>query len=134
LVTNGLIWVIDTSITLGPGKLLSVLALDAYHYQLAGVAPGFQHVHCIAVSVSPSWTGERLADLLERVISVMGRPVAYLLAADIVARLPSCRLSDDHQPGIMTRNRVSTPRLSLFPSLCAHPSRSIPRSSTGILC
>ena len=60
--------------------------------------------------------------------------VAYLLAADMVARLPSCRLSDDHQPGIMTRNRVSTPRLSLFPSLCAHPSRSIPRSSTGILC
>src|SRR5262249_61960826 len=66
--TNGLIWIIDTSITLGTGKLLSVLALDAYHYQRAGGAPGFQHVHCVAVSVSPSWTGERLADLLERVI------------------------------------------------------------------
>jgi hypothetical protein len=62
------------------------------------------------------------------------RQVAYLLAADIVSRLPSCRLSDDHQPGIMTRNRFSTPRSSLFPSLYAHPSRSIPRSSTGILC
>src|SRR2546430_9826429 len=59
--------------------------------------------------------------------------VAYLLAADIVSRLPSCRLSDDHQPVIMTRNRFSTPRSSLFPSLYAHPSRSIPRSSTGIL-
>jgi hypothetical protein len=78
LFTNGLIWMIDTSITLGTGKLLSVLALDAYHYQLAGGAPGFQHVHCVAVSVSPSWTGERLADLLERVIAVMGRPAAYL--------------------------------------------------------
>ncbi|MGC1954133.1 MAG: hypothetical protein WA970_16490 [Gammaproteobacteria bacterium] len=76
--TNGLIWMIDTSITLGTGKLLSVLALDAHHYQLAGVAPGFHHVHCIAVAVSPSWTGERLADLLERVISVVGRPAAYL--------------------------------------------------------
>ena len=76
--TNGLIWMIDTSITLGTGKLLSVLALDAYHYQLAGGAPGFQHVHCVAVSVSPSWTGERLADLLERVIAVVGRPAAYL--------------------------------------------------------
>ena len=76
--TNGLIWMIDTSITLGTGKLLSVLAIDAHHYQLAGVAPGFQHVHCIAVSVSPSWSGERLADLLERVISVVGRPAAYL--------------------------------------------------------
>src|SRR5439155_14716936 len=76
--TNGLIWMIDTSITLGTGKLLSVLAIDAHHYPLAGVAPGFQHVHCIAVSVSPSWTGERLADLLERVISVVGRPAADL--------------------------------------------------------
>src|SRR5436309_2244818 len=76
--TNGLIWMIDASITLGTGKLLSVLAIDAHHYQLAGVAPGFQHVHCIAVSVSPSWSGERLADLLERVISVVGRPAADL--------------------------------------------------------
>ena len=59
--------------------------------------------------------------------------VAYLLAADIVSRLPSCRLSDDHQPVIMARNRFSTPRSSLFPSLYAHLSRSIPRSSTGIL-
>ena len=70
--TNGLIWMIDTSITLGTGKLLSVLALDAHHYQLAGCAPGFQPVRCIAVAVSPSWTGERLAALLERVIAVVG--------------------------------------------------------------
>jgi len=76
--TNGLIWMIDTSITLGTGKLLSVLALDAHHYQLAGCAPGFQHVRCIAVAVSPSWTGERLVELLERVIAVVGRPAAYL--------------------------------------------------------
>lgn len=76
--TNGLLWMIDSSITLGTGKLLSVLVLDAHHYQLAGGAPGFQHVHCIAVSVSPSWTGERLADLRERAISVGGRPAAYL--------------------------------------------------------
>jgi hypothetical protein len=76
--TNGLIWMLDTSITLGTGKLLSVLALDAHHYQLAGGAPGFQHVRCVAVAVSPSWTGDRLADLLERVIAVVGRPVAYL--------------------------------------------------------
>src|SRR5712691_1668186 len=76
--TNGLIWMIDTSITLGTGKLLGVLALDAHHYQLAGCAPGFQHVRCIAVAVSPAWTGERLAELLERVIAVVGRPAAYL--------------------------------------------------------
>jgi hypothetical protein len=76
--TNGLIWMIDISITLGTGKLLSILAIDAHHYQLAGCAPGFHHVRCVAVAVSPSWTGERLAALLERVISVVGRPAAYL--------------------------------------------------------
>src|SRR4029450_4208009 len=54
--TNGLIWMIDTSITLGTGKLLSVLALDAHYYQLAGCAPGFQHVRCIAVAVSEEHT------------------------------------------------------------------------------
>jgi len=76
--TNGLIWMMDTSITLGTGKLLGVLAIDAHHYQLAGGAPGFHHVRCLAVAVSPSWSGERLAELLERVIAVVGRPAAYL--------------------------------------------------------
>ena len=76
--SNGLIWMIDTSITLGTGKLLSVLALDAHHYQLAGGAPGSQHVRGVAVAVSPAWSGEGLAHLLERVISVVGRPAAYL--------------------------------------------------------
>jgi len=76
--TNGSIWMMDTSITLGTGKLLSVLALDAHHSRLAGGAPGFHHVHGVAVAVSPSWHGERLADLLERVIAVLGRPAASL--------------------------------------------------------
>jgi hypothetical protein len=76
--SNGLSWRIDTSITLGTGTLLSVLALDAHHDPLAGGAPGFQHVRCVAVAVSPSWTGERLAELRERVISVVGRPAASL--------------------------------------------------------
>ena len=76
--TNGLIWLIDISITLGPGKLLRVVALDAHHYPLAGCAPGFQPIRCVAGAVSSSWTGERLAAVLERVISVVGRPAAYL--------------------------------------------------------
>jgi len=61
------------------------------------------------------------------------RRVAYLLAADIVSRLPSFRLSDDNQPVIMTRNRFSTPRSSLLACIGAHASRSTPPSSTGIL-
>src|SRR5437773_5333642 len=64
--TNGLIWMIDASITLGTGKLLSVLAIDAHLYQLARVASVLQHVHCIVVSVAPSLIGEHLEGLLGR--------------------------------------------------------------------
>lgn len=76
--SNGFIWMIDTSIALGTGKILAVLALNARHHQLVPDAPGFQNVHCIAVSVADSWTGELIASFLERVIAVMGRPAAYL--------------------------------------------------------
>jgi hypothetical protein len=56
---NGLIWLIDISITLGAGKLCSGLAFDAHPYHLAGCAPGLQHVRCVAVAGSPSWSGAR---------------------------------------------------------------------------
>jgi hypothetical protein len=75
---NGMIWMIDTSIALGTGKILTVLALDARHHQLVPNAPGFKNVRCLAVSVSDSWTGERIASFLERLIAVRGRPSAYL--------------------------------------------------------
>ena len=132
--TNGLIWMIDTSITLGTGKLLSVLAIDAHHYQLAGVAPGFQHVHCIAVSVSPSWSGERLADLLERVIAVVGRPAAYLKdggselkkAVDLLSeRGLSSPVIDDisHAVANMLKRRYEKhPQFSTFLSACGRVS------------
>ncbi len=132
--TNGLIWMIDTSITLGTGKLLSVLAIDAHHYPLAGVAPGFQHVHCIAVAVSPSWTGEHLADLLERVIAVVGRPAAYLKdggselkrAVDLLSErgLGSPVIADiSHAVANMLKRRYEKhPQFSTFLSACGRVS------------
>ena len=76
--SNGLLWMIDLSIGLGSGKILAVLALDAHHHQLLGVAPSLEHVHCIGVAVADSWTGESIADMLDRLIAQMGRPAAYL--------------------------------------------------------
>jgi len=76
--TNGLIWMIDISIGLGSGKILAVLALDAHHHQRESGAPALHHVHCIGVAVADSWTGERIAALLGRLIATMGRPAAYL--------------------------------------------------------
>src|SRR5882672_11433826 len=76
--TNGLIWMIDISIGLGSGKILAVLDLDAHHHQRESGAPALHHVHCIGVAVADSWTGERIAALLVRLIATMGRPAAYL--------------------------------------------------------
>ena len=76
--SNGLIWMIDLSIGLGSGKILAVLALDAHHHHLVNGAPSLHHVHCIAVSVANSWTGEAIAEVLKRLIAQMGRPAAYL--------------------------------------------------------
>lgn len=75
---NGMIWMIDTSIALGTGKILTVLALNAHHHQLCPDAPGFENVHCVAVSVADTWTGESIAAFLKRIIDVTGRPAAYL--------------------------------------------------------
>ena len=74
---NGLIWMIDLSSGLGTGKILAVLAFDAHH-QLHPGALGLAQVHCLGVSVAASWTGEAIAEVLKRLIAVMGRPAAYL--------------------------------------------------------
>jgi len=76
--TNGCIWIIDSSIGLGCGKILTVLAVDAHHHQLASGAPTLHHVRCIGVVVAASWDGDSIADFLKRLIAVMGRPAAYL--------------------------------------------------------
>ena len=76
--TNGLIWMLDISIGLGTGKMLAVLACDAHHHQHTSSALSLEHVHCLGVAVADAWTGDTIADVLQRLIAQMGRPVAYL--------------------------------------------------------
>ena len=76
--SNGFVWMIDATVGFGTGKILAVLALNVQHHALHQTAPSFSDVHCIAVSVAKSWTGELVAEFLEKVIGVMGRPVAIL--------------------------------------------------------
>lgn len=78
LFNNGFILLLDASIGLGKGKILTVLALDANHYLLNQGAPSLKNVQCVAVSVADTWTGETIADLLDKVIARIGKPVAYL--------------------------------------------------------
>ncbi len=75
---NGLIWMIDLSMGLGSGKIVAVFALDAQHHPLVNGAPSLHHVHCIAVSVAASWTGEAIAEVRKRLIAQRGRPAASL--------------------------------------------------------
>src|SRR5919106_5009410 len=75
---NGMIWMIDLSMGLGTGKILAVLACDAYHHQHNRGALSLAQVHCIGVSVATSWTGEAIVAGLKSLIAVMGRPAAYL--------------------------------------------------------
>lgn len=76
--SNGFLWIIDISIALGAEKILAVLALNVRHHHLSPAAPSLQSVHCIAVSVAISWTGEAIADFLQGLIAVLGRPAGFL--------------------------------------------------------
>jgi len=77
--TNGYVWLIDLSIGLGSGKILSVLALNLNHHQQLNHAPRLQDVECVAVSVAESWTGEAIADFLKKImLSLGGSPSAFL--------------------------------------------------------
>jgi hypothetical protein len=69
---------LDISIGLGTGKMVAVLACDAHHHQHASSALSLEHVHCLGVAVADAWTGDTIADVLQRLIAQMGRPVAYL--------------------------------------------------------
>lgn len=128
--TDGFIWMIDISIGLGTGKILSVLALNACHHHLVAAAPGFHQGHGIAVAVAPSWTGETIADLLQRVMMVRGRPAAYLKdggselhkAIDLLAAdgLASPSIDDiSHAVANMLKRRYQDhPKCATFVSAC----------------
>jgi hypothetical protein len=47
---HGLIWMIDSSIGLGTGKILAVLAVDAHHHQRAPDALALHDVHALQCS------------------------------------------------------------------------------------
>ena len=75
---NGLIWLIDSRMGLGPGKIWAVLAVDAHHHPLVPSALSLDRVHCLGVSGADAGTGDTIADLLDRLIAQMGRPAASL--------------------------------------------------------
>src|SRR2546425_11108765 len=132
--TNGLIWMIDSSIGLGSGKIVAVLALDAHHHQLESGAPALRHVHCIGVAVANSWTGETIAELLKRLIAQMGRPAAYLKDNGSELHKAAALLADDGlaspclddishaAAGMLKRTYQHHPAFERFVSACGRAS------------
>jgi hypothetical protein len=118
----GAIWVLDTSIALGDGKILAVLAVNRHHYQVACRAPRLAQVTCLAVCVAPSWTGDRIADVLANLIAVTGCPAAYLKdGGSDLAR--AVRLLDEHGLASRVRFRYDVPLSYAFANV--NPYRSI---------
>lgn len=103
---NGWIWMIDISIGLGTGKILTVLALNVHHHKTEPDPPGFKDVRCVAVCVAESWTGEAISALLKRLIAVLGRPAAYLKDAGTDLH-KSIRLLDEQGLGSLSIDDIS---------------------------
>lgn len=143
--SNGFIWMIDTSIGIGNGKILAVLALDAHHYQQNSQAPTFKEVHCIATAVSSSWTGERIAHFMEKVIAVMGRPSAILKdggcdlkkgVALLAEKKLSCPTIDDVShiiANLFKHEYQNDPAFDIFISACGQSSKNLKQTLLACL-
>jgi hypothetical protein len=142
---NGCIWLIDISIALGAGKLLAVLALDARHHQFHPGAPALEQVRCLLVAVADSWTGEAIADLLQRLIGSLGRPVAFLKdggaelakATDLLAER-NCRslcLDDVSHvvANLLKHHYAQHPLFETFLSACGKVSSHLKQSALACL-
>lgn len=143
--SNGMIWIIDISIGLGDGKILTVLGLDARHHQLVQGAPGLEHVHCLAASVATSWTGEAVAALLKRLIGVMGRPAGYLkdggrelqkanrLMCEVGLGSPSIDDISHYSANLLKREYIDHPMFETFLSACGRFSGKVKQTILACL-
>jgi len=122
-----------------------VLAIDAPHHQLLGTASALAHGHCIGVSVGESWTGDAMADVLDRLIAQMGRPAAYLkdggselhkAAAVLEARGLGSPCIDDIShaaAGMLKHDSQHHPAFERFVSACGRVSGTLKHTSLACL-
>jgi hypothetical protein len=145
LFSNGFIWLVDISIGLGAGKILTVLALDAQHHRLASGAPTLKNVHCVGVCVADSWTGEGIAKFLKKMIGILGRPIAYLkdggadlgkATRDLASEGFASHCIDDisHKIANLFKHEYeSHPMFSIFLSACRQASKRLKQTLLACL-
>ena len=142
---NGFIWMIDTSIGIGDGKILAVIALDVHHHKHNPSAPTLKNLHCMGVSVSPSWTGENIAEFLKKLIATQGRPAAFLkdggtdLARAVKIldeqKLGSQRIDDvSHKIANLVKHEYAQhPLFKTFISACGKASKNLKQTILACL-
>lgn len=135
--SNGFIWLVDISIGLGAGKILTVLAIDSQHHAMEPGAPTLKHVHCVGVAVADSWTGRDIADFLKKIIGTLGRPIAYLKDGGADLRRAACLLAEEgfvspciddvsHKIANLVKHEYGThPLFAVFLSTCGKVSKRL---------
>ena len=143
--TNGLIWMLDSSLGLGPGQMLAVLAFDTHPHQRTPAALSLEPVHCIGGAVADAWTGDAIAKWLGRLIAQMGRPAASLTdgGSDLhkaVALLGEhglaspCLADISHAvAGMLKRAYHDHPAFETFVSACGRVSGTLPHTILACL-
>ncbi len=141
----GSIFIIDISIALGVGKIPTVPGLDMDHQNRNEGAPKRKDVDCIAVAVAPSWTGETIAEFLEKAIRVVGKPAAFIKdggrdpakAVGILAEHGfDCHSIDDisHAVANLFKARYSKhPMFDTFVSACGKASKNLKQTLLAFL-
>jgi hypothetical protein len=144
-LSNGLMWLIDSSIGLGTGKMLAVLAVDAHHPQLVPSALSLDQVHGLGVSVADAWTGDTIAALLDRLIAQMGRPAASLkdggrdlhkavAILDEQGRASPCIDDSSHAvAGMLKRTYQAHPAWATFLTACGRVSGTLQHTMLACL-
>jgi len=143
--SNGRVWIMDISIGLGVGKILSVLSMNINHFDSNPKAPALSDVQCMGISVAKSWTGETIADFLQSIIAVAGRPVAFLKdggkdlakSMDILSEkgLPSLSIDDvSHVAANALKHEYKAhPMMDTFLSLCGGISKKFKQTVLACL-
>ena len=142
---KGHVWMIDLSIGLGSGKILSVLTLPLQHHGTHAVAPRLRDVRCVAVAVEDAWNGASIADFLERVIARTGAPSAILKDGGTDLNKAVCLLAERGRPypaiadlshviaNLFKHTYGEHPLFSTFVSACGRVSKHLKQTMLASL-
>ncbi len=143
--SSGFFFIMDISIGLGAGKILTLLAVKADHYASNEGAPTLKDVFCVAVRVSVSWKGEDVARFLSEAIDAVGRPLGILkdggtelargvdLLTDMELYISSIDDVSHIVANLLKREYIDHPMFDIFLSACGKASKRLKQTILACL-